>query len=56
MHLVVQQVELAAVLPHEDVFERALADLTLQVLPDVAIDKRGLFAVCLLYTSPSPRD
>lgn len=49
MYLVVQQVELLSVLPMLDIFEWVLANLTLQVLPDVRVDIRGLFTMPLAF-------
>ena len=42
---------------HVDIIERAAAQFDqVTVLVTFNPNKHGLFSVCLLYTSPSPRD
>jgi len=47
VNLVIEQVQLTAILANEDVFEGRLANLALQILPNVGVDDRGLLTVAL---------
>lgn len=47
MDFVVEQAKLLAVIFHINVLQWALADLTLELLPDVRVDLLRLFAMAL---------
>eukprot|EP00353_Schmidingerella_taraikaensis_P012451 CAMPEP_0185574530 /NCGR_PEP_ID=MMETSP0434-20130131/5978_1 /TAXON_ID=626734 ORGANISM="Favella taraikaensis, Strain Fe Narragansett Bay" /NCGR_SAMPLE_ID=MMETSP0434 /ASSEMBLY_ACC=CAM_ASM_000379 /LENGTH=179 /DNA_ID=CAMNT_0028191147 /DNA_START=2175 /DNA_END=2714 /DNA_ORIENTATION=- len=49
MDLVIEKAKLAAVWSHKDVLERALANLALQVLPDVRVDICSLLAMAFAF-------